>query len=59
MLQITYNPNLGVIDGLSGLQMIEQLVDIRGNGNLCFILNESPDEAYWRANVSSLLDQEL
>ena len=45
-LQITQNPRLRSIDGLSGIIRVQDLI-IENNPNLCYILNEFSDRSYW------------
>jgi len=45
-LQITSNPLLRSIDGLAGIVRLRDVILI-GNPNLCYILNEFSDVAYW------------
>ena len=45
-LQITQNPRLRSIDGLSGIIRVQDVI-IANNPNLCYILNELSNRSYW------------
>ena len=51
VLQITNNDNLVSIDGLSGIVRVADLLNIRSNPSLCYILDQAPDTDYWLALV--------
>lgn len=51
VLRITSNDNLVSIDGLSGIVRVQDLLNIRSNPSLCYILDQTPDTDYWLALV--------